>query len=73
MVELEFFRKAYPSLSASYREFQKHLELNFGTPKSTSLGPEGFLSCRWTFEDINIQHYVFDRFGPEEHIRINCS
>ena len=30
--ELEFFRRSYPDLVASYREFQAHFENQFGAP-----------------------------------------
>jgi hypothetical protein len=68
--ELEFFRRAYPDLAASYHEFQRHLEASFGSPASSSPGSEGFLSHTWSPGGAVIRHFVFDRFGPEEHVRI---
>jgi hypothetical protein len=70
LVELEFFRRAYPDMSASYREFQQHLESTFGSPTSTTPGNEGFPSCTWSVPGATVRHFVFDRFGPEEHVRI---
>jgi hypothetical protein len=30
---------------------------------------EGFNNYEWRINDVQIVHYVFDRFGPEEHMR----
>ena len=68
--ELEFFRKAYPDQRASYDEFQRHFEKEFGPPSYTANGSEGFESHSWDLPGARIVHYVFDRFGPEEHMRI---
>jgi len=70
LVELEFFRRAYPDLAASFDEFQRHLELTFGPPDESLPGDEGMLSYRWLRGPAQIRHFVFDRFGPEEHVRI---
>jgi hypothetical protein len=70
LYELEFFRRSYPDQKKSYQEFQNHFEAVFGKPTFTKPGNEGFNSCAWNLEDIEIVHYVFDRFGPEEHMRI---
>ena len=70
LVELEFFRRAYPDMIASYQEFQRHLEATFGPPTSTSPGSEGLPSHSWSVSGASIRHLVFDRFGPEEHVRI---
>jgi hypothetical protein len=70
LIELEFFRRAYPDLSASYLEFQQHLEFTFGPPTTTSPGTEGLPSHSWSVPCASIRHFVFDRFGPEEHVRI---
>jgi hypothetical protein len=68
--ELEFFRKAYPNQKKSYDEFQSHFESVFGKPNYMQPGNEGFNSCTWNLKDVEIVHYVYDRFGPEEHMRI---
>jgi hypothetical protein len=69
--ELEFFRRAYPDQSASFAEFEEHFEREFGPPCRTTPGSEGFPSYEWTFKNVTIRHYVFDRFGPEEHLEIH--
>ena len=70
LVELEFFRRAYPDLTASFNEFQRHLELTFGAPDQSVPGDEGMLNYTWLLGPTRIRHFVFDRFGPEEHVRI---
>lgn len=73
LVELEFFRRAYPDQEASYREFQKHFEDQFGPPASVKPGSEGLPTCEWRFGPVSIHHFVYDRFGPEEHMRVRLN
>lgn len=68
--ELEFFRRSYSDQKKSYQEFQDHFEAVFGKPNHVKTGHEGFDSCTWNLGDVEIVHFVFDRFGPEEHMRI---
>lgn len=70
LYELEFFRRSYSDQKKSYQEFQDHFEAVFGKPNFVRPGYEGFDSCNWTLHDVEIVHYVFDRFGLEEHMRI---
>jgi hypothetical protein len=70
LTELEFFRNSYENQKASFDEFQKHFELFFGRPTKSTMGIEGFPSHTWELQDVRIVHYVFDRFGLEEHMRI---
>jgi hypothetical protein len=73
LVELEFFRRAYPGLAASYQDFQEHLENSFGQPTDTSPGSAGFPSNTWRLSGADVVHFVIDRFGPEEHVRIKAT
>ena len=68
--ELEFFRRSYADQKGSYDEFQEHFELHFGRPTSTNPGTEGFPTHTWNLKRVEIVHFIFDRFGPEEHMRI---
>jgi hypothetical protein len=70
LIELELFRRSYLDLSASYQAFQRHLETTFGQPTLTTPGSNGFPSHIWRPPGADIVHYVFERFGPEEHVRI---
>ena len=68
--ELEFFRRAYTDDEASYREFQRHLERTFGSPTRSRDGSVGFPTHEWQVPGAEIIHFVQDRFGTEEHVRI---
>ncbi|NCZ96521.1 MAG: hypothetical protein EBZ44_04735 [Verrucomicrobia bacterium] len=70
LIELEFFRTSYADQAASYQEFQRHLEQTFGQPTTTTAGSEGFSSHTWQLTGAEIAHFVYDRFGLEEHVRI---
>ncbi|HWB61702.1 MAG TPA: hypothetical protein VG733_19625 [Chthoniobacteraceae bacterium] len=70
LIELEFFRTSYVDLAGSYQDFQQHLETAFGQPMVTTPGPEGFSSHVWQLSEVEVVHFIFDRFGPEEHVRI---
>ena len=70
LVELELFRSSYPDLQASFEEFQLHLESTFGPARRTGPGDAGFTWYEWRREGSTIRHWVFDRFGPEEHVQI---
>lgn len=68
--ELEFFRTDYSNQEKSFNDFQTHFESEFGKPSLESDGDEGFKNYLWNLGNVQIVHYVFDRFGPEEHMRI---
>ena len=70
LAELEFFRRSYENQKASFDEFQKHFERFFGQPTKSIMGTEGFPSHTWELQGVRIVHYVYDRFGLEEHMRI---
>ena len=70
LTKLEFFRSSYENQKASFDEFQKHFERFFGQPTNSTMGTERFPSHTWELQGIRIIHYVFDRFGLEEHMRI---
>ena len=70
LYELEFFQRSYSDQNTVCQEFQNHFEAVFGIPDFIKPGYEGFDSCTWNLKDVEIVHYVFDRFGPEEHMRI---
>lgn len=73
LLELEFFRQAYPCQEESFKEFQDHFEHVFGAPSKTFPGTCGLPSHEWQLKGVTIVHFVHDRFGPEEHMRIKWS
>jgi hypothetical protein len=68
--ELEFFREGPMALAESYADFQAHFVTAFGPPARTRLGTEGFPTHEWLSPRARIVHRVQDRFGLEEHMRI---
>ena len=76
LLECELFRHLPVSLAESYAEFQQHLTLTFGAPTQTIPGGAdagygcGYDHHEWRFGRTRIRHYVLDRFGCEEHVRI---
>jgi hypothetical protein len=74
--QFELFRHFQLPSNESYAEFQKHLVQTFGPPTRTVLGRDdegygrGFDDHVWRFGSVRICHYVFERFGPEEHVQI---
>jgi hypothetical protein len=68
--EFEFFRKDYSDRQKSFDEFQAVFVQTFGNPSSTTKGREEFNNYSWRFGNIKIEHYVFNRFGLEEHMHI---
>ncbi len=68
--ELEFFRTDYSDQRKSFDEFQEAFTKSFGVPLNMTQGDEGFNNYEWRIGNVQIVHFVFDRFGPEEHMRI---
>jgi hypothetical protein len=73
LVELEFFRHSYQNLAASYQEFQRAFESKFGSPSRSVPGECGFPSHEWVLGPIIVKHFVRERFGPEEHMRVRST
>jgi hypothetical protein len=71
LVELELFRRSYPDLHQSFEEFQRHLVQTFGEPSAVDDGDAGFPHFTWRMARARVVHYVLDRFGPEEHVRVS--
>jgi hypothetical protein len=72
LAELEFFDNGSHDLQASFAVYQRHLELAFGKPSHTSAGSfsSDMPSYEWRRGRLRVSHFVMDRFGPEEHVRI---
>lgn len=68
--ELEFFRNEYRDQQKSFDDFQRCFTQTFGEPTIRTKGYDGFYNYEWRFNNIKIVHFVYDRFGPEEHMRI---
>jgi hypothetical protein len=59
----------YDNQQKSFDEFQNSFTYAFGQPTSATKENEGFNNYEWRINDVQIVHYVFDRFGPEEHMK----
>lgn len=73
--ELEIFVNYHSDRDNTYSMFQTHLESVYGNPSKTESGTweKSKPSYTWISGSVSIYHYVFDRFGPEEHVRIKKS
>ena len=71
LMQFEFFRTSYEDQKGSFEEFQRHLVQTFGELTTSTPGSEGYPDCVWNIDDVTIGHSVYDRFGPEEHVRIS--
>ena len=60
-------------LKDSYYDFQDKLEKAFGNPTKSEKGPEEY-KCykgyRWRIGDVEVSHYVFERFVLGEYVTI---
>ena len=70
LIEFEFFRKSYLDQATSFQEFQRHLELAFGQPTTTTPSIENFPLHAWQLDGAQVAHFIIDRFGLEEHVSI---
>lgn len=76
--EVEFFeiskdgRYGALELRASYDLFQQHLVASFGEPDLAEAGSidPAYPSYTWYRQSVLVRHFVHDRNGPEEHVRI---
>ena len=73
LVELEFFRREPIDIAMSYADFERHLERTYGPPTQSAAGEDGFPTQRWLLDGAEVRHYVFDRFGLEEHVRMRAT
>ena len=69
--EFEVFRGAAMDLRASFDEFQSHLTGILGQSTNRELDAEsGFVRHVWRHATFHVVHFVQERFGPEEHVRV---
>jgi hypothetical protein len=72
LAELEFFDNGQQELKASYELYQQHLERVFGPPSRSRAGlsTAQLPTHEWRTRGLRVSHYVMERFGPEEHVRV---
>lgn len=75
---IEVFRPRAYYLSESYDINESFAQLSgilrnhYGKPIITTAASIGGYPCeQWVTPDYIVNHYIMDRFGPEEHLHIN--
>jgi hypothetical protein len=61
--------KKFRTQTASFHDFQKHLEKAFGQPHEVTDGEFGVPNCIWRWGNIELRHDISEHFGAEEHLR----
>lgn len=69
LTALELFHPS-ETFEVYFEEFQQHFEACFGKPTTEQRGEEVFPSCKWDLKGVYIHHYLQDRYGLEQHARI---
>ena len=70
--ELEFYDNGSRDLEASFALYQHHLEQTFGPCSRVSPGQfsADLPTYEWRIKRLRVSHWVMERFGPEEHVRV---
>ena len=70
--ELEFYDNGSAELAESFVLYQRHLEATFGAPSAVDAGTfsPDMPSYEWRNGRVRVAHFVVERFGPEEHVRV---
>lgn len=69
---LEYYQSEKFNISDSFDEFSSLLKKKYGDPRVTTSKSTNDYPCeQWITADYIINHYIVDRFGPEEHLHIN--
>lgn len=68
-----YYRSEEYNISASFTELSGILKRQYGEPARIAAAPNHGLYERWTMPErgYRIEHYLMDRFGPEEHLHIH--
>jgi len=67
----EYYSSGSYDANASYAEISQVLRNKYGEPHSETSDPESSLAReRWITPAYGIDHYVMERFGPEERLYI---
>ncbi len=69
---LEYYQSEGYDINVSFAELSNILKKKYGKPLvTTSASISGYPCEQWTTPNFIINHYIMDRFGPEEHLHIN--
>ena len=69
---LEYYQSDCYDINESFEQLSKTLRKQYGKPLVTTSASIGGYPCeQWLTQDFIVNHYIIDRFGPEEHLHIN--
>ena len=69
---LEYYQCDTYNIIVSFAELSAILRKKYGKPLiTTSASINGFPCEQWRTAGYIVNHYIMDRFGPEEHLHIN--
>ena len=69
---MEYYQQDAYDINVSFSELSAILRKKYGKPFiTTSASINGYPCEQWTTADYIVNHYIMDRFGPEEHLHIN--
>ena len=69
---LEYYQSEKYDVNASFAELSGILKKKYGSPYIlTSASTGGRPSEQWMTSNYIVNHYIIERFGPEEHVHIN--
>lgn len=69
---LEYYQSEQYDINVSFDELSIILTRKYGKPLiTTSASISGYPCEQWITPNFIVNHYIMDRFGPEEHLHIN--
>ena len=69
---LEYYQSEEYDISISFSKLSEILNKKYGKPLvTTSASINGYPCEQWITAGYIVNHYIMDRFGPEEHLHIN--
>lgn len=68
----EYYQSQKYDVNTSFTELSDILKKKYGNPiVTTSASIKGYPCEQWILPSYVVNHYITDRFGPEEHLHIN--
>ena len=68
----EYYQSKLRTIEESFTELSQILRRKYGTPLITTSDSINNHPCeQWMAENYMVNHFIMERFGPEEHLHIN--
>lgn len=68
----EYFQSEHRTIEDSFAELSQILRRKYGAPLITTSASIHNHPCeQWMTPNYMVNHFIMDRFGPEEHLHIN--